>query len=241
METDTTKALQAGVVLGIGAHPDDLDFMAAGTMAKLAAAGAEVYYLILTDGGKGSADPTMTPAKLKQIRQQEQRNALQAVGGKEVFFLDYEDGCLQVSMDLKRDIVRAIRRVRPDLVVAMDPTMVYSLTHNAINHPDHRAGGQAVLDAVFPLARDHMSFPELLEEDLQPHKVTSVLLTNFDKPNFYVDISDYFDRKMAALDANPSQFSDEHRRMVTEYAEKDGALANCRYAEGFVRIDIRIG
>jgi LmbE family N-acetylglucosaminyl deacetylase len=239
-ETDSSQPLKARTVLGIGAHPDDLDFMASGTMAKLAEAGAEVHYLILTDGGKGSDDAGMTPEKLMKIRMREQRDAATAIGAKDVSFLDYEDGRLEVTMELKRDIVRAIRKVRPDVVFAMDPSMLYAPHRNFVNHPDHRAGGQAVLDAVFPLARDHLSFPELYAEGYEPHKVRTVLLTNFNTPNFFVDITDMMDKKLAALAAHPSQVPDmdSTAERVRGNAAAEGRRAGLQYAEGFVRIDI---
>ncbi|HET7320856.1 MAG TPA: PIG-L family deacetylase, partial [Candidatus Saccharimonadales bacterium] len=117
---DAFPPLEPKIVLGVAAHPDDLDFGASGTLAKWAAQGAAVYYLVLTDGSKGSADPSMTPEKLKTIRHQEQTEALKRLGGKRVDFLDYPDGYLEVTLDLKRDIVKAIRTCRPDVVITMD-------------------------------------------------------------------------------------------------------------------------
>lgn len=233
--------LQSGIVLGIGAHPDDLDFMAAGSLAWLASQGAEVYYLILTDGCKGSEDPTITPQELADRRCEEQRQAAQRAGIKDVIFLSYADGELEVNQQLKKDIVRVIRQVRPDVVFAMDPTMVYSLEQPSINHPDHRAGGQAALDAIYPLARDHLSFPELLnDEQLQPHKVLTILLTNFDKQDYYVDITSTIDAKIAAIAAHTSQVKDMAtvEKKVRAIAQADGSKAGYAYAEGFVRLDI---
>jgi LmbE family N-acetylglucosaminyl deacetylase len=240
MESTDHQPLTADVVLGIGAHADDLDFMAAGSMAKMAAAGAEVYYLILTDGSKGSSDPDMAPAKLIEMRQQEQRAAAKVLGAKDVFFLDYEDGALEITLELKKDIVRVIRQVKPDTVFAMDPTMVYSKTRSFINHPDHRAGGQAALDAVFPLARDHLTFPDLYVAGFQPHKVKTLLLTNFDTPDYYVDISDTIDLKLAVLAEHHSQVEDMDQigQKMRAYAASDGLRAGYDFAEAFVRLDI---
>jgi LmbE family N-acetylglucosaminyl deacetylase len=227
-------------VLVIGAHADDIDVTAGGSVALWAKAGARVEYLILTDGSKGSADQAMTPPQLTATRQAEQKAAAELLGALDVHFLNYEDGMLEVTMDLKRDIVRTIRQVRPDTVVVMDPTMVYAEGLNYINHPDHRAAGQATLDAVFPLARDHLSFPELFDQaHLEPHKVAHVLLTNFAKQNCWVDISTTFDLKLAALLKHASQMPDPERvkTMLRSRAESAGKQAGCQYAEGFVRID----
>ena len=158
MDEEKFEPLKPKIVLGIAAHPDDLDFGAAGTMAYYATQGAAVHYLILTDGSSGSEDKTMTPERLTKIREEEQKAAVMAIGGKDVTFLGYPDGQLEVTMALKRDVVKVIRTIRPDLVVTMDPSVLYSAARGMINHPDHRAAGQTALDCVFPLARDHMSF-----------------------------------------------------------------------------------
>jgi LmbE family N-acetylglucosaminyl deacetylase len=240
MEPQTFKALHPDVVLGIAAHPDDLDFGSGGTLATFAAAGADVYYLLLTDGSKGSADLSASSAELTRIRQSEQRAACAAIGGKDVFFLNHPDGELEVTLGLKAEIVKVIRTVKPEVVITMDPSMVYSMSRGFINHPDHRAAGQAALDAVFPLARDHLSFPELYAEGFQPHKVKTVLLTNFDKRNFYVDISESLDAKFAALKAHESQIPDYKamKQRFTEFAADLGQASGYRYAEGFIRLDV---
>jgi LmbE family N-acetylglucosaminyl deacetylase len=232
--------LTPNIVLGIVAHPDDLDVGAGGTMAAFAKQGAEVHYLILTDGGKGSNDPALTSAELTTIRRQEQRDALEILGGKQAHFLDYPDGELEISMILKKDIVKAIRTIKPDVVVTLDPTLVYSARAGIINHPDHRAAGQAVLDAVFPLARDHLTFPELLEQGYQPHKTPTILLINFDAGNFAVDITDTFELKKSALKAHTSQFGDlEGSTWLRDMAKRNGEQAGYELAESFVRLDIR--
>lgn len=239
--TQKFQPLIPKVVLGVAAHPDDLDFGAAGTMAKFVREGAEVYYLILTDGGSGSEDREMTPARLRDLRRDEQRNAGNALGLKNVFFCDYADGTLACAMEVKCDIVRYIRRLRPDTVVTWDPTLIYSAHRGIINHPDHRASGQAALDAVFPLARDHMSFPELLRnEGLEPHKVEHLLMMNFDSHNFAVNITETIDTKFQALSQHASQFRDfeAERERLTKWASDIGGAYGYPYGEGFVRIDI---
>lgn len=232
--------LQPKIVLGIVAHPDDLDVGAGGTMAAFAQQGADVHYLILTDGGKGSEDPHVTSAELTTIRRQEQRDALAILGGKNANFLDYPDGELEISIALKKDIVKAIRTIRPDVVVTLDPTLVYSTKYGIINHPDHRAAGQAVLDAVFPLARDHLTFPELLEQQYLPHKTPTILLINFDGGNFAVDITHTFDLKTKALSAHASQFSNPNgSTWLRDMARQNGEKSGYELAESFVRLDIR--
>lgn len=230
-------------VMGIVPHPDDLDVTAAGSIAKYIQQGAEVEYLILTDGGKGSDDLAMTTEELIQTRQQEQRDGLAALGGnpENITFFSYGDGELENTLELKRAIVREIRRFKPDTVITLDPTVVYSKTTGRINHPDHRAAGQAVLDAVFPLARDRLTFPEYAAEGLLPHKVSTVLLTDFDSATYYEDITDTFTLKERALDAHPSQFGDSGRVKVffREFAEKAGHEAGYQLAEGFIRLDVR--
>ncbi|HWB38687.1 MAG TPA: PIG-L deacetylase family protein [Candidatus Saccharimonadales bacterium] len=230
------------VVLAVGAHADDIDFGASGSVAKWARDGADVHYLVITDGSKGTEDRSITSEELANLRQKEQRAAAKSLGAKEVHFLGYEDGALEVTQALKKDIVRVIRQVRPDTVVVMDPTFIYSTERGFINHPDHRAAGQATLDAIFPLARDHKTFPDLLtDEGLEPHKVEHVLLVNFEKQNFFVDITETLDAKIAALQHHASQISDMDmvRKWITERAEVVGKEAGVKYAESFVRLDVQ--
>lgn len=235
------KPLKPKVVLGIAAHPDDLDFGAAGTMASFAEAGAEVHYLILTDGSKGSDDMKLSSPQLVKMREDEQRNAIKAIGGKGVIFLGYPDAQLEVTMELKKDIVKVIRTIKPDVVITMDPSMLYSTERGFINHPDHRAAGQAALDAVFPLARDHLTFPELYAAGYKPHKTATVLLTNFDKGNYIVDTSNCFPKKIDALKAHASQVSDVEgmRKWLEQMSARVGKKAGYKYGEQFIRLDIR--
>lgn len=240
MQRITFDELQPQIVLGIAAHPDDLDFSAGGSLSKFVNAGATLYYLQLTDGGKGSDDPAMTPAKLQHIRQKEQEAACAILGGKGVTFLNHPDGGLEVTMDLKREIVATIRRLKPDVVITTDPTMIFDSTRGIINHPDHRAAGQATLDAVYPLARDRLSFPELAQTGLEPHKVRTVLMTSTSDANFYIDITDNLSVKMQAASAHASQIHDipAFKTMLTEHAAELGTEAGYQFAEGFKRIDV---
>ena len=238
--THSFPNLKPRVVLGIAAHPDDLDVGAGGTMAYFAQQGADVHYLILTDGSKGSDDPIMTSANLITIREAEQQQALESIGGKTITFLHYPDGELEVTMKLKKEIVKTIRTLKPDVIITMDPTVIYSLSKGIINHPDHRAAGQATLDAVFPLARDRLTFPELYAAGYEPHKTTTILLVNFDTSNFAVDITNTFDKKMLALKAHTSQFGDlDGSTWTRDMAKEQGQKAGYDLAEAFIRIDIR--
>lgn len=241
MDEPIFAPLNPKIILGVVAHPDDLEFGMAGTVATYVAQGAKAYYLILTDAGKGTSDRSLTNGKLSRIRRDEQREAARILGVSEVFFCDYEDGALEPSLDVKRDIVRCIRRVKPDTVLTMDPTMIYSTSRGMVNHTDHRAAGQAALDAVYPLARDHLSFPELLkDEGLEPHKVKTLLMHNFDRQNFYVDITEQIDTKLRALAAHKSQLpnTEATTKMVRDMARREGESVGLKYAESFVRLDL---
>lgn len=243
-EATTSTPLQPKIVLGIAAHPDDLDYCAGATMAAFARQGAEVYYLVLTDGGKGSSDRAMTSEKLRDLRRDEQRTAAQALGLKDVFFCDYPDGELENTLDVKRDVVKAIRHVRPDVIVAPDPTVVYSAAYGMVNHPDHRSAGLAAIDAAYPLARDHMTFPELLEEGLEPHNTATLLLFSFDldpeRANYAVDVASTLESKFRAIEAHASQFSnvEQLKQTLRDMASKAGSKFGYDSAEPFVRVDI---
>jgi LmbE family N-acetylglucosaminyl deacetylase len=239
MKPTVHEPLHPQVVLGVGAHPDDLDFMAGGSLASFAAEGAQVYYLILTDGSRGSADLSADSQALVATRKAEQDAAVKATGAAGSEFLDYTDGQLEITMELKKDIIRVIRKLKPDVVITFDPSMIYYAERGFINHPDHRAAGQATLDAVFPLARDHLSFPELLAEGYEPHKVKTVLLSNFEKQDFFIDISHTIDAKVAALAAHASQMPNmaATEALIREMAANTGSKTGTSYAGGFVRID----
>jgi len=239
MPDQKTVNFSPQIVLGIAAHPDDLDFSASGSFAKWANDGAEVYYLIITDGSKGTNDRSLTSKELVRMRQDEQINAAKAVGAKDVFFLDYPDAMLEVTMDLKRDIVRVIRKIKPDTVVTTDPTVLYELGWNFINHSDHRAAGQAAIDSVFPLARDFLVFPELIsKEGLEPHKVKNLLLVNFTKANLVIDISSTIEKKLSALREHKSQISEDSIKMITERSKNMAKEDGFDYAERFVKIEV---
>ena len=226
-------------VLVIVAHPDDPEFPAAGTLACWAKQGVNITYVIVTDGSKGSSEAGMTAEQLVQIRQSEQRAAAQALGNIEVVFLGYEDGRVVNSSELKRDLVRQIRLHRPDVLITHDPTA--RIINNArINHPDHREVGDAALDAVFPLARDRLNFPEHEAEGLEPHKVLDIFLTGTNEPNLTVDITSTIDLKIAALCEHRSQIGDqaELEKRMREFAARNAEGTSFQYAERFRRVQL---
>jgi LmbE family N-acetylglucosaminyl deacetylase len=221
-------------VVVVTAHPDDSEFGAGGTIARLVQEGAEVTYVIATNGDKGSGDRTMTPERLTRIRAEEQRNAAKTLGVANVQFLGYPDGELEDTRDLRRDVTRELRRWRPDLVITMNPHRTYNLY---ASHRDHRIVSGVALDCVYPLARDHMSFPELLPE-FEPHKVREIYLMQWESPQVTVDITDVLDLKLKALACHVSQVGDfagvETR--VRERAAELGRPKGYAYAETFDRI-----
>jgi LmbE family N-acetylglucosaminyl deacetylase len=222
--------------LVITAHPDDSEFGAGGTVARLTREGTEVGYVIVTDGSKGSSDRTMTPARLAAIRQGEQSSAARALGVGSVRFLGHVDGELEDTRDLRRDVTREIRRFRPDLIVTQNPHRTSNLF---ASHRDHRITAGVVLDCVYPLARDHMAFPELLPE-FEPHRVREVYLMAWDGPEVVVDITDTMDLKLKALACHASQF-DDFATVEARVRERMAVLGKPRgyaYAETFDRIVI---
>lgn len=223
-------------VLLIAAHPDDTEFSSGGTVAEWVRQGREVYYLVCTRGDKGSADPEMLPGRLMKIREAEQRAAAEVLGVKQVGFLHFRDGELTPTLELRGEIVHAIRMLRPDVVLTHDPATLYS--EQSINHPDHRAVGQAALDAIYPTARDRLQFPEHMAEGLEPHKVKEVYLWGSLSPNHWVDITPSFDRKIQALVKHESQISDPSgiRQRMQERAGALGQPHGIDLAEAFFRV-----
>jgi len=228
------------VAVVITAHPDDAEFTVAGTVARWVREGKTVVYVICTDGSRGSNDPQVRPEHLVAIRRAEQEAAARILGVEEIVFLGYEDGSLEPTLALRRDLTRAIRRYRPDIVVCPDPTVRY-YGDTYLNHPDHRAAGDAALDAVFPSAGTRYIFPELLAEGLEPHKVREVYIRGAVSPNLWVDISDTIELKIAALKKHESQVSrvqgwEERVRVRTQQAAVGQDMT---YAETFKRIILR--
>jgi LmbE family N-acetylglucosaminyl deacetylase len=194
-------------VLGIFAHPDDPEYFAGATFARWAAEGAEVTFVLATSGDKGSEDPEITSEQLQVIREEEERKAAAALGVKEVVFLRHPDGMLQATLELRRELSRMIRLKQPDVVVTSDPTMWYRERY--VNHPDHRAIGEAALAAVFPASRDRLTFVELeRDEGLQPHKVDYLYIAGAVNPTKIVDVTDYIETKIDSLREHKSQIKD---------------------------------
>ena len=195
----------------VAAHPDDGEFGAAGTIAEWSKEGWEFYYLICTNGAKGSSDPNMTAERLVPTREREQRAAAARLGAKDVFFLGFEDGELLYTREFLGRVVRVIREVRPFAVFTHDPETLFHKYGDdefsaAINHSDHRASGLATVDAVYPTARDRLNFPEHLQQGLEPHKVSEIYMWGSNNKNFDVDITDVLDLKVESLMAHESQF-----------------------------------
>lgn len=224
-------------VLVVMAHPDDAEFGCGGTIAKWAAAGKEVNYVLCTSGDKGSSDPGVSPYRLAQTRRQEQINAARALGAREVVFLSHVDGTLQNTIELRRDIVREIRRFRPDAVICQDPSQRW-VGNRYLNHPDHRAAGDACLDAVYPSARDPHVFSELLIENLLPHKVREVFMSSASHADVWVDTSDCMDRKLEGLRQHDSQVGANWEQVQQRVRERSNGLARANnlpyeYVEGY--------
>jgi LmbE family N-acetylglucosaminyl deacetylase len=228
-------------LLCIVAHPDDIEFTIGGTVAKWASEGCEVSYLVCTDGSKGIKKPEFAGGNIAHVRAKEQHSAMQHLGACCCHQLDHVDGDIIHSADLTKDIVKCIRAHTPDTVFTMDPTFLFSSDYNYPNHRDHRIVGQAVFDAVYPMSRDEAYYPELLQEGLKPHSVQTLLMSNFDKENYFVDISDFFSVKIEALRMHQSQLDGDDEAvemLLRRMAENNGNKAGTTLAEGFVRLDI---
>jgi len=225
--------------MSIHAHPDDQEFTVGGTLAKWARAGCEIVTVCLTRGGAGSNKYTpldMTREALVSIREDEQREACRILGVKETIFLDYEDGMLEPSIAMRRDLTRLIRRHRPEAVLTGDPTVRYYGT-TYMNHPDHRVASDVALDAVFPSAGTRLIFPELLAEGLEPHEVRQVYIHGAERPDTYVDIAETLDVKLTALRAHKSQMGEwDPAEMMTQWAAEQGRRRKLKAAESYRRM-----
>ena len=238
----TTNLAPPRRVLAVGAHPDDAEFGAAATLAKWAAGGAHITILVLTDGSKGSWDPSASPTELTLTRAAEQRRAAAALGVADTFNLGHVDGELEYSMALRAEVCAWIRRLRPDVVLSHDPWRRYML------HPDHRATGWAVVDGVVA-ARDHLFFPEQLSGGITHHRPGSLLLWAADRPDHREDVKGFVDRKVEALLAHSSQATttmddagrtteatEAFQTEIHSRARAAGAAADLTGAEEFKRI-----
>lgn len=219
-------------LLVIAAHPDDIEFGAAGTIAAWTAAGARVTFCMVTNGGAGSNKPGADLPALIQQRQEEQCAAAEILGVKDVRFMGYQDGILQPTLELRRDLTRIIRELKPDRVMIQDPTMFFAGNYY-INHPDHRAAGEAAAYAVFPSAGTRPIFPELLEEGLEPFDPSQLWLMFATVSETVIDITPHIDQKIQALLCHKSQLGEEVVEMVKSWDRESGKAQGYTYAETF--------
>lgn len=223
-------------VLVINAHPDDSDFGASGTIAKWIKAGIHVSYVFCTNGDQGGEESGIPVEEMAKVRQQEQRDAGKALGVTDITYLNYRDGWLMPSIELRKEIVKAIRIAKPDRMVVQSPERNWERIYSS--HPDHLAAGETAIQAVYPDSRNPFAFPELKAAGHEPWRVREVWITGSPTPNHYVDITETFSRKMAALHSHVSQtaHNKELENMVRSWGEKNAeaqGLAVGRIAEIF--------
>lgn len=232
LESTLTKPLR---ILVIAAHPDDIEFGAGGSVIRWTDAGAEVTYCLVTNGAAGSNEKEVNLNDLIKRREEEQKAAAEIAGVHDVRFLGYQDGILEPSIALRRDLTRLIRELRPDRVVINDPTftLIQDDKFSYINHPDHIAAATAALYAVFPSAETRPIFPELLDEGLEPHHVDELFLMFTDKPNWAIDVTSARDRKIQALLCHRSQLNEESIEFVDQFDKEAGKQVGVELAEMF--------
>ncbi len=226
----------AADILIVAAHPDDAEFNVAGTVARWTAEGKRVVYLLCTSGEKGTTDRQMKPERLAAIRETEQTEAAKVLGVREVVFLRFPDQGLEDTPAFRKEIVRQIRTYRPRTIVTSDPYRRY------MGHRDHRIVGQVTLDAVYPFARDHLAYPELVAEGLEPHKVQEMLFWDAEEINYRSDITATFHLKLKALHCHESQIAElnlaDPARWLKERSRTAAAGENFELAEAFFRLTI---
>ncbi len=220
--------------MAIVAHPDDIEFGSAGTLARWAKAGARISYVLCTSGDVGIADPGMTRAQATEIREAEAREAARIAGAAEIIFLREPDGMLQATLDLRKKLVREIRRFRPEVILTNDPTVIIAGA-DYINHPDHRAASLAALDATFPAAGQPNLFEELAEEGLTAHKPRKVYIGVWgDNADVFVNIEETIDIKIEALRAHKSQMGEwDPGPSIKEWAAGAAKGKEMAYAEAY--------
>lgn len=231
-DTVTDPSLSSAMI--VVAHADDAEYGCSGTVAQLTRKGWDVVYVLCTDGSKGSEDRDLTAEELVGIRRREQIEAGAILGLKTVEFLGYPDSFLMPSLELRKDIVRMIRKHRPDVLITNSPTRELSID-SYIGHPDHQAAGEAALSAVYPTARDHLAYPDMLEEGLEPHKVQEVwVMRGGDGANHVVGLTDEdLEKSIAALKAHSSQVGADVDGRVKEWKARNGEPHGVKYAESF--------
>lgn len=236
-------------VMVVYAHPDDPEFFSGGLLALLADAGKSITYVLATSGDKGSDDPDMTAQRLIEIREEEQRNAAAVMGSTDLYFLRNPDGELFPDLNLRKQITRVIRQHKPDIVITCDPATWY-FRNGGVNHPDHRAIGEATMAAVYPTARDRHNFPDLLlNESLEPHKVRKLYLAGTQNPNARFNITSVFDRKMQAILCHKSQVRDVEGMLkrqrdardpdFPDFTQVDDSKLNPVYTESYRVLTLR--
>ena len=213
------------------AHPDDAEYMCGGTVAVWTQEGTEVHYVIVTDGSAGSNEPGATREEISRVRKREQKAAAKVLGVKSVTFLDFPDGMLEVNLETRKAVTREVRRLRPEVLVAPDPSRLW-YGRRYINHADHRAAGELALCAVMPDAPSRPQFPELLEEGLEPYEIPHLWLAT-EESDTYVDITKAMDRKLEALTKHRSQNLEDSLEWVRDRARELGEKGGVEYAEGF--------
>ena len=217
--------------LVVFAHPDDAEFMCGGTIAKWTRAGCEVHYVVCTDGSAGSNEPGANRADVAPIREREQRAAAEVLGVASVTFLGQTDGLLEVTPETRKLVTREVRRLRPEVIVAPDPSRLWS-GQGYVNHWDHKQAGLLALTAVMPDAPTRVMFQELEDEGIEPYEVPNLwLVTN--EPDTYVDITESIDTKIAALAQHVSEEGEAAAPWVRERARTVGEEAGVEYAEAF--------
>lgn len=237
MTNDTPPIQPFSHALVIMAHPDDAEFCCAATVKQLTDQGADVTYMVLTNGDKGNHNLAVTVPELVKRRMDEQRAAAGLLGVKSVLFMGEEDGFLEPNRELRRRMVRIIRQLKPDLVICQNPEAFFG-GDNYINHPDHRNAGLATIEAIFPATGNPMFFPDLLAEGLEPHNIRELWLCMVENPNHKVDITDLLDLKIQALRQHVSQFTDldEMEKWIRERWFEETPEGERRYYESFKRM-----
>lgn len=223
-------------LLTIHAHPDDQEFTVGATLAKWARMGTEIITVCVTSGDAGSnerTDPQMTRAELARIREEEQRAACAVLGVQETVFLHYPDGTLQPTIEMRRELTRLIRKYKPDAVMCGDPTVRF-YGNSYMNHPDHRVVADVACDAVFPSAGTRFIFTELLDEGLEPHQVSRVLLHGAEKPDVWIDVTETLEIKVRALKQHKSQLGDwDPLERMKEWAREEGQARGIAFTEAY--------
>src|SRR5437867_2713792 len=224
-------------ILCVAAHPDDIEFTIAGSVAKWVREGRLVVFCLVTSGGAGTNEHTPSSAGLVPVRERVSADAAKILGVKDLVFLGYQDGVVEPTLGLRHDLTRVIRRQRPDIVVCGDPTVRW-YGNEYLNHPDHRAVASAALDAVFPSSETRDIFPDLLTEGLEPHKVKEGFMAGAVPPDTWIDIGETLELKSKALRAHVSQVGPGEwiDKLLRGWAMRDGKAAGVRYAESYRRM-----